>query len=136
MATNATTRQTLKKAERITCRKDIEQLFGGGGSRAMSAFPIRMVYLKGEQAAAGQPQAQMLVSVPKRHFKRAVKRNRVKRQVREAYRKNKQALLAPLAAHPEARVSVAFIWLDDKLWASDEVESRVRNLLERLGEKL
>ena len=57
----------------------------------MSAFPIRVVY----RLVEPQPNAaqiQMLVSVPKKHFKRAVKRNRVKRQIREAYRKHKHVL--------------------------------------------
>ena len=53
----------------------------------MSAFPIRVVYRLVDQ----QPDmalVQMLVSVPKKHFKRAVKRNLLKRRVREAFRLN------------------------------------------------
>ena len=47
----------------------------------MSAFPIRVVYRLVDQQP-DMAQVQMLVSVPKKHFKRAVKRNRVKRQIR------------------------------------------------------
>ena len=78
---------TLGKEERINSRLLIEKLFGGGGSRAMSAFPIRMVYMFGDDNSL--PPAAMMVSVSKRRFKHAVDRNRVKRQIREAYRKNK-----------------------------------------------
>lgn len=73
--------------------------------------------------------AKFLVSVPKRCFKRAVKRNRVKRQVREAYRKNK----AIVARH---NVAMAFIWLSDSLCNSNRVEATVINLLNRVNERL
>jgi len=127
---------TLGKEERICSRKLIERLFRGGGSRAMSAFPIRMVYLVDDRQGGEELQAKMLVSVPKRCFKRAVKRNRVKRQVREAYRKNKHLLLDRMAGVQEKTVAVAFIWLDDKLYDTASVERQVQNLLTRLGEKL
>ena len=55
----------------------------------------------------------ILVSVSKRRFKRAVKRNRVKRQIREAYRMNKHGLLAVLT-EKKCRLAVAFIYLSDQ----------------------
>ena len=78
----------------------------------------------------------MLVSVPKRCFKRAVKRNRVKRQVREAYRKNKHILYDKLEQLDGTRLAMAFIWLDDSLWDTPKVEQKVTNLMQRLAEKL
>ena len=85
---------------------------------------------------ADEPQAKMLVSVPKRCFKRAVKRNRVKRQLREAYRLNKQQLLSHLATTPEKGVAMAFIWLDNKLYDHDVVDRQMRKLLKRIVETL
>ena len=122
---------TLCKAERLHSRKLIEKLFGGGQSRSMSAFPLRVVYLaptspSDDNESTAMPQ--MLVSVPKRYFKRAVKRNRVKRQVREAYRRHKSIL----EGQP---VIMAFIWLDDKLYPSSLIEERVVNLMMRIKEK-
>ena len=66
-------------------------MFEGGVSKSFSIFPIRVVYMPVEQ---GEAPASILISVSKRRFKRAVKRNRVKRQIREAYRMNKHGLLA------------------------------------------
>lgn len=126
----------LKKEERISSRKLIEQLFNGGKSRAMTAFPIRMVYMPHLRDAEEEPQAQILVSVPKRHFKRAVKRNRVKRQIREAYRLNKRLLLDGMEAAPEKSVAIAFVWIDSNLRTTSEVETRVSSLLTRLRERL
>ena len=122
---------TLCKAERLHSRKLIERLFGGGQSRSMSAFPLRVVYLaptspSDDNESTAMPQ--MLVSVPKRYFKRAVKRNRVKRQVREAYRRHKSIL----EGQP---VIMAFIWLDDKLYPSSLIEERIVNLMMRIKEK-
>ena len=57
----------------------------------MAAFPLRVVYVNKERAH-GEVPVQILISVPKKRFKHAVDRNRVKRQVREAYRLHKQVL--------------------------------------------
>ena len=130
---------TLGKEERITSRKLIDMLFNGGQSHSMAAFPLRLVFLEKEREGACPP-AQMLVSVPKRCFKRAVKRNRVKRQVREAYRRHKHILWDAIGENGGNAewnaVAMAFIWLDNKLYDSSTVEQRVKSLLERAAEKL
>ena len=124
---------TFGKQERIVSRKLIERLFGGGGSRSMSAYPLRLVYLPVERDGVG---AKVLISVPKRHFKRAVKRNRVKRQVREAYRMHKQLLDGATSLMADRTLALAFIWQADELYDSRAVEASVRSLLERLNERL
>ena len=100
----------------------------------MSAFPIRVVYRLVDQQP-DMAQVQMLVSVPKKHFKRAVKRNRVKRQIREAYRQHKQILWQKILEGDKALL-LSFIWLDDNLHDSTESESCVTRLLTRIAEKL
>lgn len=134
-----TRRFTLCKEERICSKLLIDKLFNGGNSHSMVAFPLRAVYVikdRNEAQDATIPQAKILVSVPKKHFKRAVKRNRVKRQVREAYRKNKYILLDKLQPMSNQEVLLAFIWLDNMLHASAEIENKVCNLLQRIGEKM
>lgn len=101
---------TLHKSERLDKKKVIDKMFSGG-ARSFSVFPLRVVYLPVEELEAP---VSILVSVSKRRFKRAVKRNRVKRQIREAYRKNKHGLLQTL--QDEGRqLAVAFIYLSDRL---------------------
>ena len=137
---------TLRKTERMCSRRDIETLFTERNS-SISVFPLRAVYRESECEGA---KVEILVSVAKRHLRHAVDRNRVKRQIREAYRKNKHILDSVLAAKDcgsdekelsadddkRSGLSVAFIWLADELFPSSLVETKVKNLLVRISEKL
>ncbi len=124
-------RNTLSKSERLNKKLIIDRLFAGG-NKSLLAYPLRVVYMPVERR---DERVCMLVSVPKKRFRRAVKRNRVKRQVREAYRKNKYTLWHVLE-EVDICLALGFIWLDDKLYASDEVEEKVKNLLIRITENL
>ena len=125
---------TLTKEERICSKKLIEDLFAGNGSRSMTSYPIRAVFLE-QKSAEGEPPVQLLVSVPKRCFKRAVKRNRVKRQIREAFRGNKH-VLADAVTGSGRSVAVALIWMSADLSATHLVETKVKDLLVRIKERL
>lgn len=125
---------TLRKEERMASKRLIDKLFRGGDSHSLVSFPIRLVYLLDNRGDGDTTaQKQILISVPKRCFKRAVKRNRVKRQIREAYRRNKNFL----PDLDEGRtLLMAFIWLDDQLYSSETVEKKVVKLLQRMSERL
>lgn len=129
---------SLHKAERINSKKQIDSLFQGGGSKAMTASPLRVVFRTDDRSEDDmhEPAVQMMVSVPKRYFKRAVKRNSIKRQVREAYRLNKHILVGALDENSCKKMAVCFIWTDDKLRTSQEVCEKVKNLLLRLSERI
>lgn len=103
-----------------------------GGSHSFSIFPLRVVYLPVEELEAT---ASILVSVSKRRFKHAVKRNRVKRQIREAYRTNKHELLSVLAER-QCRLAIAFIYLSDRLEDSSLIETRLKTALAHIAEKV
>ena len=126
---------TLHKSERICSMSIIDRLFKGGQSRSMSAYPIRVVYTEIDSDDTDTP-CQILVSVPKKCFKRAVKRNRVKRQLRESYRRNKDIVISKLAHSEGKNLVMAFIWLDNNLHDSIEIEAKMKNLLHRISEKL
>lgn len=125
-------KNTLSKNERLCSHLLIEKLFSGG-SKSFVSFPIRVVYQQVDETAPAR--ASILISVPKKRFKHAVKRNRVKRQIREAYRKNKGILLDMLEAQNKQLI-LSFIWLDNKLYPSDEVELKVKKLLQLVAEHL
>ena len=123
----------FNKRERIVSKKLIEQLFSKGSSFSISAFPLRIVVMEPARVTDDVP-VQVLVSVSKRHFKHAVDRNRVKRQIREAYRHHKQILTDKV--QQQQTLAIAFIWLADGLHESATVEKSVRILLGKAAERL
>lgn len=129
----------LSKWERICSRTQLERLFTGGKSKSFSVFPLRVVYLLTNQPDGDlqhEAPVKMMVSVSKRHFKRAVKRNRVKRQVREAYRLNKEIVVSSIADTPNRQLLLGFIWMSDDLHDTDTVERSMQVLLKRVADKL
>ena len=84
---------TIKKEERLCSQKIIGELFTSGES--FLAYPLKIVFLKTDNSQTYPVQAAFTVS--KRNFKRAVKRNLLKRRMHEAYRLNKPAIYDELA---------------------------------------
>ena len=78
-------RNTFSKEEKLKKKNLITELFASG--KSASVFPLRMIYLENDHDSPFKVQAG--VSVSKRNFKSAVDRNRIKRLMRESYRKNK-----------------------------------------------
>jgi len=125
-------RNTLRKAERLSSKIQIDKLFSGG-SKSLVAFPLRIVFVPVPRNKAAA--ASILTSVPKRYFHHAVDRNLVKRKLREAYRKNKYILLDYLS-DKDYSLAIGFIWLSKDLCFTNDVENKVRNMLLRVTEKL
>ena len=124
-------RETFTKAERICSKLLIDKLFAGGNA-SMAAFPLRAVYMfispEEEKTTATAP-VSVLISVPKRKLHLAVERNRMKRQVREAYRRNKQSLYA-LMEEEHLQLAIAFICIADKPSDTKQVTYAVKKVLE------
>lgn len=124
------------KREHLVGKKPTEQLFGGGHSHSVAVFPIRLVYSAFDNDDnQRRPTVQVMVSVSKRHFKQAVRRNRVKRQIREAYRRNKTTLTAAAEGKNKV-VNMAFVWQADRIYDSVAVENSVKRLLQQVAERL
>lgn len=97
-------KSTFGRSEKLKSRKLIEQLFKEGKSVSKNGFTL--VYLATPLQVMYPAQAGF--SVPKRNFKHAVDRNRMKRLMREAYRANKLDLYAKLK---EAEKQLAMMWV-------------------------
>ncbi len=122
---------TFKKTERICSKRIIDALFAGGNP-SIAIYPLRAVYMQIDNPTAP---VSILVSVPKRRFRHAVDRNRMKRQVREAYRLNKHILLDTPEAHSESKgLAIAFICITDKLCTTSMVTKSVVKILRRIKE--
>lgn len=123
---------TFKKPEHLCLQTEIETLFSAGSS-SMSVFPIRATFRKLDYPGRG-PKVKVLLSVSKRKLHHAVDRNRAKRQLREAYRLQKQLLWEQL---PEGMaLNIAFIWLADHPMKSENVHRSIKRLLTHMAEKV
>ena len=120
-------RQTYGRRERLKSRKLIEALFRSGAWLAED--PVKLVYLFTPLNAEGPAQAG--VSVSKKVLKRAVDRNRVKRQMREAYRMNKTGLYEHLIKE-ESQCAMMFIYKGAADVDSSLIEKKICKLLQRL----
>ena len=119
---------TFPKQERLSWKRHIDLLFAHG--RSFVAFPLRVIYLPVEEDALSA-RASVLISVPKKKFKRAIKRNLIKRRMREAYRIHKQELFDALANNQQ-RMLVAFLYLDKEILPFSEIEKAMQKALDIL----
>jgi len=122
---------TLKKTERISFQREIDCLFAQGN--VFISYPLRVVYIE-QKPFSGAP-VSILVSVPKRRFKRAVQRNRMKRLMREAYRLNKTELLRH-CQEKESGLLIAFLYIGNELCRWNEMETAMCKALNILKEKM
>mgnify|MGYP000268260022 FL=1 len=112
---------TLGKQERLKSKKLIEKLYKEGNS--VKSFPLRMMYL--QTSHTSNFLAQVGVSVPKRNFKRAVDRNRIKRLMRETYRLQKQIVYHNLEQPYVFMIS----YLGKEEWKYEELYKKMEKLL-------
>lgn len=120
--------QTLSKTERLSSRVAIDNLFNSGNSFYSKPFEIYFLETKDSLAPA-----QVVISVPKRLYKRAVDRNRVKRLFREVYRKNKAYLYQEIAPK---QFHIMFIYKSKKIISYAELEDVFPLVLKKLIEKV
>ena len=117
---------TLPKSERLCGKKPVAELMDHGRGGVCGCFRYRfLVHPSGE----GEPEgvSRILVSVPKRNFKRAVKRNLLKRRIREAYRLQKQLL--------PAGVDLMFVYLPREVLSYADIHDQVTAVLAAVAAK-
>ena len=120
---------SFKKKEKLTSRKVIESLFASG--RSFVKYPFRIVFLPLENGLDAP--VKVLVSVSKKRFKRANKRNLLKRRIREAYRLNKNIIYG---VKENISIAVAFVYLPQEIMEFNEIEKGMKKSLENLRDKL
>ena len=118
---------TFCKEERLCRKGGFEELLSSGYS--FVSYPLRVVirlYPRGEKDFP----ARIAVSVSKRRFKRAVKRNRVKRLIRETYRLNKNILYSYI---PEDKtMDILFIYLHDEIFEYGKIEKAITGAINKI----
>lgn len=120
--------ETFTKAERLSSKVAIETLFETG--RSFHSTPFKICWL---ETTEGSFPAQIVISVPKRSFKRAVDRNKIKRRIREGYRKNKNVLYENLK---DKKVLLMLIFTSKTILEYKEIEEKIIIALKRLSKNI
>ncbi len=121
-------KQTFGKEERLRSKKQIDRLFVKGES--FFVYPFKVIFLSVRGGDSELPK--VLITVSKRNFKKAVDRNKLKRLIREAYRKNKAALLTSSEMNRHTLI-VGLIYTGKTILPYAEIERKIILILQRLN---
>ena len=111
---------SFSKDERITNKKVIQKLFESGKIISLSPFIVKYIFEKNER------QNKVLISVSKSKIKSSVKRNLLKRRIREAFRLNKNLIKG-------FGYSFAFVYSSTKLLTYNEINKSLIELLKKIN---
>lgn len=113
-------RHTLPKKERLCGKTGISKLLADGKHGNIPGF--RFCYLSGNQMEYNR----IMVSVPKKIFKRAVKRNLLKRRIRESWRLQKESLNA-------TGVDILFTYSTKEILKFEDIQAAVAKVIEKIN---
>ncbi len=126
-------KEGLPKSQRIYKKKAVQTLFEEG--KGFSFYPFRVIVHLYDAENQEDALPRILVSVSKKRFHHAFKRNRVKRLIRESWRKNKAELMKLCQANNKT-FDVALVYNATVILTYQEIEGKMKQVVERLVEKL
>lgn len=124
-------RFTFSRQERLSGRKRIEHLYSNGTSFSKGKWRIVWIIVENEDNFP----AQVMFSAPKKKFKKAVTRNRLKRLMREAYRKNKHTIYTFLNER-QLKIHLSLVFAGNAEITYAETESEINFILNRLKKEI
>ncbi|RME93030.1 MAG: ribonuclease P protein component [Bacteroidetes bacterium] len=121
----------FRRGERLKSHQEISRLFGRG-SQSIGKYPLRLVWREMSKRRSLYP-VQFALSVPKKRFKRAVVRNRLRRRIREAWRLHKHELYARLPDDaPQLAWMVIYVGREEHDY--DRIARSMRKLITQFSE--
>jgi ribonuclease P protein component len=121
---------SFPKSEHLCGEIRIARLFNQG--QAFIAYPMRVVFLIDTSSKLKEP-VSVMVSVPKKRFKHAVNRNRLKRLMREAYRLNKHCLVEKIE-EKQIQIHIAFNYISNDELDFISIEKKMKVALNKIIE--
>ncbi len=123
---------TFTRAERLKSRKLIGAVFAG--RQSVTAWPVRLVWLARpvEDANAGPAPVQVAFAVPRKHLRRAVDRNKVKRRLREAWRLHKHELYRAMERRGCSPLAVIVLYSAREVLPWHQIEPAMVKAMKRL----
>jgi ribonuclease P protein component len=118
--------QNFPKAERLSGEKNIEELYKSGD--VLFSYPFKVFW---KNIPVSDAPAKVVISVPKRSFKKAVERNKIKRRIREAYRKNKSDLYKNVG---DKKMILLLIYTAKTIEPYSVIETRTKVFFQKLSE--
>lgn len=120
------------RQERLKKETVISQMFNREG-QSTAAYPLRLIWIPIELDSPFP--IQFALSVPKRKFPKAVDRNRIRRQIREAYRLNKSDLYDSLAEHP-TKYGIMVLYTGQEALPYETIERKLLHLFNRFRKQI
>ncbi|MCK5820805.1 MAG: ribonuclease P protein component [Bacteroidales bacterium] len=121
----------FRKSERLSSQKEIQALFSDGHS--FHSFPFRVVWKFSDKP--DNHLARVVISVPKRKFKKAVDRNLIRRRIKEVYRVQKHILYDHLD-QAEVKLIFMLMYTHDEIMDFNELEGKISKLLVRFKQEV
>lgn len=125
--------ESLPKEQRLYRKKAIQNLFEKG--KGFSFYPFRVVTYPHKPVDEEPSVPRVVISVSKRRFHHAVKRNKVKRLIREAWRKNKSGIMLKCEVK-NITFDFALVYTATVILSYQEIEKKIKELSLRLENSL
>jgi ribonuclease P protein component len=123
--------QSFGKEYKLCSKKLIEKIFKEG--KSVKAFPFTLLFLEHENT--GNVPFQLVISAPKKMNRHAHDRNRIKRIVREAFRKNKFILEDFLNAN-NLQLAIFLVYTSKEEMTTEQLDKKTKKIFTLLTEKL
>jgi ribonuclease P protein component len=121
---------SFSKKERLKNKIEIESLFSEGNR--FFEYPFNVIW---KLYSNSDSTLKMAVSVPKKKIPNATDRNKIKRLVREAFRKNKTIIQQPLEAK-NVKLHLILVYSQSSIISMSEIEDKISVTLQRLAEQI
>ena len=116
------------RQQRLKSKKVIERLFAKG--KSVNAYPLKLICLK--TPLLESVPFQVAVIAPKKRFKSAVKRNRIKRLLREAWRLNRPLFFNNM----KGQYALVFLYLGDEMPSYGQIEGGMKAVLTKFKKQI